>query len=270
MKTINLGQIDLSFHHASAGIYIYLLEHFGYKVAVKSAKHEAMFDQFIAGEVDLLLSAWLPGSHSKYLENFSQYEKLSVIYEPYCIWGVSTQVSDTAVHQIQDLSDPAVAQQFNKLIQGINEGAGISRFSREIVAKYGLDKQGFHFENGSLKTCIDTFVAAEKANEWAIIPLWHPQYIHHQLKIRELKDPENLLRGVDQATTLIRKDSALFDQEALIQILRKIYLGNDVISEIDYYINIEQLSPLKATQKWVQKQFGDIEQYIAHLKNQEV
>ncbi|OJJ23116.1 hypothetical protein BKI52_01835 [marine bacterium AO1-C] len=267
METIALGQIDLSFHHASAGIYVYLLNHFGYEVAVKSAKHEAMFDQFVAGEVELLLSAWLPGSHSKYLKDFDAYEKLSAIYEPYCIWGVPEYVPETTVSTIQDLADPLVASKFNKLIQGINEGAGISRFSREIVTKYGLDKQGFHFENGNLEDCIGTFLHAEKAKEWAVIPLWHPQYIHHQLKIRELKDPENLLRGRDEATTIIRKDSALFANKELMQLLKKIYLGNEVISEIDYYINVEKLTALQATEKWVKKAFGNIDRYIHHLKN---
>ncbi|PWJ41813.1 glycine betaine ABC transporter substrate-binding protein [Sediminitomix flava] len=267
MNTINLGQIDLSFHWASAGVYVNLLKYFGYKVNVSSAPHEAMFNKFKSGEVEILLSAWLPGSHSKYLEGFDDYDKLSVIYRPYCIWGVPEYVPTSFIRKIEDLSQAEIGNKFNKLIQGINPGAGISRFSLEIVAHFQLDQLGFHFANGSLDDCIQAFKNAVEKQEYVVIPLWHPQYIHHDYRIRALEDPENFLRGEDEATTILRKDSVLNENKELISVLQKIDLGNDVISEIDFYINIEGLDAEKASLKWIEEKFGGIESYVSHLKS---
>ena len=64
------------------------------------------------GEIDLLASAWLPSSHEVYLSPMlNQVEKLTVLYEPYCIWGVPDSVSDTDVASVEDLlREPALGR----------------------------------------------------------------------------------------------------------------------------------------------------------------
>ncbi|WP_248802852.1 glycine betaine ABC transporter substrate-binding protein [Pseudomonas sp. MWU13-2100] len=132
---IRIGHIDLSFHEASALEVGRVLIEQGHTVSYASAAHEAAFEMLGRGEVDTLASAWLPSSHEKYLDPLlARVEKVTVLYEPYCIWGVPDFVAVTDVKSIEDLLREPALSRMERLIQGINPGAGISRFSTEMIA----------------------------------------------------------------------------------------------------------------------------------------
>jgi glycine betaine/proline transport system substrate-binding protein len=250
MNTLNqvtLVTIDLSFHVASAGAVISTLARHGISVREIRAPHQEAFERFAAGEGDLLCAAWLPGSHGVYLDPIEQQvERLGVLYEPYAIWAVPDYVPVEEVSVLSDLAKPAVAARMQKLIQGIGPGAGISRFSREIVERYRLDELGYHFENGTLAQCIQAFETAAQSGSWVVVPLWHPQFLHRSWKLRELEDPLGLLRGKDQATLIGRKASLEKLPTAAVEDLKIMSLGNRVVTELDYQISQQGVDPRKA------------------------
>ena len=180
-RQLVLGQIDLSFHVASAAVVRAILERAGVKTVTRQAPHEALYAMLARGEVDMLVSAWLPGSHGVYVDPMqSELIKLGVLYEPYAIWGVPDYVPTHVVEQVADLAKPEVAACMDKRVQGIGPGAGISRFSREIIETYRLHECGYTFHNGALKDCTDAFERAYDDRRWVVVPLWHPQYLHHR------------------------------------------------------------------------------------------
>lgn len=89
-----IGQIALSFHVASAAVVRAILERGGVKTITREAPHEDMYAMLARGEVDILVSVWLPGSHGVYVEPIERdLIRLGVLYEPYAIWGVSGELS---------------------------------------------------------------------------------------------------------------------------------------------------------------------------------
>jgi glycine betaine/proline transport system substrate-binding protein len=231
---VRVGHIDLSFHDAAAREVEAILERHGHSIERSAAPHEEMFKRLGRNEVDILCSAWLPASHEIYLKPIEeQIRKITVLYEPYCIWGVPDYVPEADVAAVSDLlSEPALSK-MERLIQGINPGAGISRFSRDIVKQYGLDLAGYHFENGSEADCFDRFEEAYSEKRWIVIPLWHPQYLHHRYSIRALAEPKGLLGGADQATLIVRRDAESRISEEALSELSAMYLGNRKVSELD-------------------------------------
>ncbi|MEO0486108.1 MAG: glycine betaine ABC transporter substrate-binding protein [Pseudomonadota bacterium] len=246
-----LGQVGLSFHTAAAAVLAEVLEDLGHTIDIREAPHEDMFATLGRGEVDLVCSAWLPASHGGYIAPFeSELEKLAVIYTPYCIWGISAD-APADITSVEDLAKPEIAAQFRKLIQGITPGAGISRFSRQMIIDYGLEQHGFHFENGTVEDCCGAYLEATRAGELAVVPLWHPQWLHTEAKLRELRDPKGLLGGQDDATLVLRKDAAHKISAAGLSFLRKVTLGNAVVSELDQAICREGLSAREAAKRWI-------------------
>lgn len=232
-ELIRVGHIDLSFHDASARAVEAVLERHDLKVERSAAPHEAMFAALTAGEVDILVSAWLPASHGKYLAPIEdQVRKLTVLYHPYCIWGVPEHVPQCAVATIADLLKPDVLERMDRRIQGINPGAGISRFSQAIVQEYGLAAAAYHFEPGTEADCFDRFERATVDGDWIVVPLWHPQYLHNRYRIRPLEEPKGLLGGKDDATLIVRSD-AIAKIGPAIDELSALYLGNDRVSAMD-------------------------------------
>jgi glycine betaine/proline transport system substrate-binding protein len=251
-RPIRLGHIALSFHAASAAVVQRILEAHGHSVESSAFPHEEMFQRYGAGEVDMLVSAWLPASHGGYLAPFEAATlKLGVLYEPYCIWGVPDYVPSDAVASVVDLVRPEIAARMSKLIRGINPGAGISRFSKAMIAAYGLDKAGYHFETGSESDCFDRFEAAVARMEWVVVPLWHPQYLHHSYRIRELAEPRGLLGGRDQATLIVSQDTAQRIAPQALVALTDLALGNQAVSDLDFMISKEAKSALEAADWWL-------------------
>ena len=231
---IRVGHIDLSFHDASAREVEAILERHGHSIERHAAPHERMFEILGDGGVDVLVSAWLPASHEKYLTPIEhQVRKVTVLYQPYCIWGVPEHVPETSVASVSDLLNPDVLKRMDRRIQGINPGAGISRFSARIVEEYELAAVGYHFETGSEADCFDRFEAAAASGEWIVIPLWHPQYLHHRYRIRALDEPKGLLGGKDEATLIVRRDAEARIGEAALAELAQLHLGNAKVSALD-------------------------------------
>ncbi len=250
-RKLVVGQIALSFHIAAAAVVTNLLEEAGVQVELRTAPHEKTFALLARSEIDLVVSAWLPHSHGAYIAPFEHnLVKLAKIYEPYCIWGIPDYAPEH-IRSISDLANPEVANLFCKLIQGIGPGAGISRFSREIVSEYALDEHGFHFENGSLAECTTAFEKALAARELAVVPLWHPQWLNDAHEIRELKDPKGLLRGADEATLVLHSRAAEKLPPEALCLLSRVHLGNAVVSGLDRRICQDGLSPAEAADEWI-------------------
>ncbi|QDL90992.1 glycine/betaine ABC transporter substrate-binding protein [Paroceanicella profunda] len=231
---IRVGHIDLSFHDASAHEVERVLAAHGHEIERDAAPHEEMFRRLGRGDVDMLVSAWLPSSHDTYLGPIEdQVMKVTVLYEPYCIWGVPDYVPEDEVASVQDLLRSPVLRRMERLIQGINPGAGISRFSKAIIAAYDLGSAGYHFETGTEAQCFDRFEDAHDRGAWIVVPLWHPQYLHARYRIRELAEPRGLLGGADKATLVVRKDAMSRIAPAALEELSRLTLGNPRVSELD-------------------------------------
>ena len=231
---IRIGHIALSFHEASAREVARVLESHGHEVTFASAPHEEAFAMLGRGEVDILASAWLPSSHETYLAPMLEdVDKIAVIYEPYCIWGVPDYVPQSAVASVTDLLREPALSKMELIIQGINPGAGISRFSAEMIKQYGLDAAGYVFRTGSEADCFDRYEAAVVQGRWVVVPLWHPQFLHHRYRIRALKEPKGLLGTRDDATLVVRKEARLRIGAAALKDLSQLYIGNPRLSELE-------------------------------------
>ncbi|MFC5475085.1 glycine betaine ABC transporter substrate-binding protein [Paraherbaspirillum soli] len=251
IQKLVIATIDLSFHVAASAVVRSVLAPHGIALEEIRAPHEQAFELLRQGKADLLCSAWLPGSHGAYVAPMlDQLEQLAVLYEPYALWGVPDYVPAAEVRSVADLARPDVAQRMTKLIQGIGPGAGISRFSREIMTHYQLDRAGYRFENGSLIDCVTAFEQAAAEQRWCVVPLWQPQYLHWTHGIRELEEPSGLLRGKDQATLMVRKTSLEKMPESALASLRNLSLGNRTVTYLDYLISSQRQSPDAAVRLW--------------------
>jgi glycine betaine/proline transport system substrate-binding protein len=233
MTRLRVGHIDLSFHDASALEVEAVLQRHGHAIERSAAPHEETFRRMGRGEIDVLVSAWLPASHGRYLAPFrSEVREITVLYEPYCIWGVPDYVP-ASIAGVADLLMRPALDRMERLIQGINPAAGISRFSETMIVEYGLAAAGYHFRTGTEQDCFGRFEDAVAASRWVVIPLWHPQALHHRHRIRALEEPKGLLGGTDKATLIVRRDAEASIGQAALAELAMLHLGNDRLSALD-------------------------------------
>lgn len=143
-----------------------------------------------------------------------------------------------------------VAERMKAQIQGINPGAGITRFSIQMK-EYELSDSGYEFFTGSEGDCFDAFESTVANKEWVIVPLWKPQFLHYRYDIREIKEPKGLLGIVDRAVLLLRNDKKSLFSEEQIQKLDSLRFSNDIIAELDYKVCREGKSQDAVTHAWL-------------------
>ncbi|MGL6313597.1 glycine betaine ABC transporter substrate-binding protein [Vibrio sp. WXL103] len=253
-QTIKLGVTDLSFHRTTASLATNVLTDMGFEVERVFSPHQENFTKLKSGQVDLLSSAWLPSSHGIYkadVEEAVPLIELGLHYQPYALWGVPDYVPVESVAQVSDLVKPDVVAKMNSKIQGINPGAGITRFSIQMMEEYDLTEAGYSFFTGTEDDCFGAFESAVAKGEWVIVPLWKPQFLHHGYKIRELEEPKGLLGIVDRAVLLLREDKkSLFTPEQLLR-LDTLRFSNEIIAELDYQVCREGGDQDAVTRKWL-------------------
>lgn len=251
-SALTVGNIALSFHRAAAAVVRRVLEAHGHQVISVEASHEKLFELQRAGRVDVLVSAWLPSSHDTYLGPYRDHvHVLAPHYRPFCVWALPPYVPSKAVEEVADLARPEVAERMTLTIDGINRGAGISRFSARIVTEYGLDQVGYTFRPG---TEADFSARVERGiadREWFVIPLWRPQYLNRLHLLRTIAEPKGLLGTVDAASPVVHRDAIDRIHPDVLTRLGALYLGNDGVEEIDTLINVEGLTPLQAADRYL-------------------
>lgn len=249
---LTVGNIALSFHRAAAAVTRRVLEAHGHQVAGVEAPHEHLFQRQQAGEVDVLVSAWLPSSHGTYLAPYrDEVRVLAPHYEPYCVWAVPPYVPADLVGEVADLAHPEVAERMTLTIDGINPGAGISRFSARMVAEYGLDQAGYTFTPGTEPAFIARVEQGIADREWFVIPLWRPQYLNRLHRLRAIAEPKGLLGTVDAASPVIHRETLDRIHPEALTVLDTLHLGNDGIEELDALINADGLTPLQAADRYL-------------------
>jgi glycine betaine/proline transport system substrate-binding protein len=238
-----VGHIGLSFHGAASEQVQLVLRSHGHDIERSAAPHVEMFARMGRGEVDLLCAAWLPWSHGGYYERIAeQVRPVSVLYEPYPIWAVPDYVP-ADIASIPDLLREPALDRMERLIQGMAPGAGISEMSPRAISAYGLDRVGYHFENGTEDDCIGRMVTAIAERRWVVMPFWHPQAVHRRHRLRRLRDPKAILGAVDNATLLVlRASEALVGEHALAD-LSSLYLGNELVTLLDGNIRRRSSTP---------------------------
>lgn len=256
-RSVTMGVTDLSFHRVAGSLTAHVLNGMGVEVERVCSPHEANFQKLKSGETDMLASAWLPSSHGGYKAEVEETVPLRVLglhYEPYALWGVPDYVPESAVAEVADLLKPDVLYKMKRDIQGINPGAGITRFSIKMMSEYGLSDAGYDFHTGSEEDCLTAFENAVEKGDWVVVPLWKPQFLHFKHKIRELKEPKGLLGVVDKAVLLLREDKSSLFTDDEFKTLESLRWSNDIIAELDYRVCREN-KPLDAvTKDWLDSQ----------------
>ncbi|MCM2425008.1 glycine betaine ABC transporter substrate-binding protein [Streptomyces sp. RKAG337] len=251
---LTVGNISLSFHRAAAAVTQRILEDAGHEVRTIEAPHQQLFALQALGEIDVLVSAWLPSSHGEYLAGYrDDVHVLGPHYEPYCIWAVPSYVPVDAVSEVADLARSDVATRMTRTIDGINPGAGISRFSAAMVKEYGLDRHRYTFQPGTEHTFVNRVERGIAEREWFVIPIWRPQYLNLLHGLRPIAEPKGLLGGVDAASPIITdRAMAVIAPEALER-LQGLHLGNEGVESIDKLINVDGLTPLDAADRYLRR-----------------
>jgi len=260
-----MGQISLSFYGVTGAVVRQVLERLGHPVEIVQGSHGQIFPRLGAGEVDLLVAAWLPYGHATYWERYgSQAESIAVLYEgARFAWMVPTYVPADVVAQIDDLKKPEVLTRMEKTIQGTGRDSGNMMVSAEVLQAYGLEQAGYRLVPGTLSEFYGSYDRAVAAQRWFVMPLWFPNFINRVGNMRPIAEPRQLLGQANAGTLLASRAWVHRAPEGTLRVLRRMHLGMDAVEEMDYAVNRGGKSLDQAARDWMQRNQSKVDAWFA-------
>ncbi len=177
-----------------------LEQEMGYEVEILPVAAAAMWQAVGSGDVDGMVTAWLPVTHGDYLKKVADsVEDLGPITTDAKVgWVVPSYVSIDSIEEMK-----ANADKFENKIIGIDPGAGLMKMSEDTMQAYGLDD--FELVEGSGATMTAALADAVKNKKWVVVTGWSPHWMFGRWDLKYLKDPKGTLGGSETINTVVRK-----------------------------------------------------------------
>ncbi|WP_236784367.1 glycine betaine ABC transporter substrate-binding protein [Alteribacter salitolerans] len=159
-----------------------ILEDMGYTVELQEADAGAVYTGLSRGDLDVFMDAWLPDMHENYMNQYEDtIESVSVSYEEGELgWVIPDYVE--GVETIEDLKGQE--DLFDNRIYGIEEGAGMTETSREMIQSFDLDLDYVASSESGMLSEVQRHVSSE---EPILFLGWrpHPMFVEYDLTVLE-------------------------------------------------------------------------------------
>ncbi|WP_088104553.1 glycine betaine ABC transporter substrate-binding protein [Halalkalibacter urbisdiaboli] len=159
-----------------------IIEDMGYTVNETNADAGGVYTGMSRGDLDVFMDAWLPVMHANYMEKYGDtLDDTAVSYsEGELGWVIPTYVE--GIDSVEDLKGKE--DQFGGKIYGIEEGAGMTVTSREMIDEVGLDLEYVASSEGGMLAQAQRLMSN---NEPVLFLGWrpHPMFANYDLKVLE-------------------------------------------------------------------------------------
>ncbi|WP_426141606.1 glycine betaine ABC transporter substrate-binding protein [Pseudomonas sp. DWP3-1-2] len=218
----------------------------GYDVKLQSLAAGIMWQAVATDKLDMMLSAWLPGTHSEY---YAKYKDQVVNYGP--------NFKDAKIGLIvpeyvkaQTIDDLKTDDSYKKKITGIDAGSGVMLKTDQAIKDYGLD--GYKLQASSGAGMIAELTRAEKRNESIVVTGWVPHWMFAKWKLRFLEDPKGVF-GAAETVDNIGSKGLEAKAPDIAEFLKKFqWASKDEIGEVMLAIQ-DGAKPDAAAKDWVAK-----------------
>lgn len=201
-NVVKIAYVEWSCATASTNLVKAVLEEkLHKKVEILPVSAAAMWQAVASGDVDGMVTAWLPVTHGNYLKKVKdKVVDLGVIVPGAKIGLV---VPDYVTIDSIDQLEGAKAKFSGKII-GIDPGAGIMTKTEKAIKDYDL--KGYTLVEGSDATMTAALSDAIKHKEWVVITGWTPHWMFGRWQLKYLKDPKGVFGGDENIHAIVSKN----------------------------------------------------------------
>ncbi len=200
-KKVKLAYVEWDCATTSTNVAAAVIkEKLGYDVELLPVTAAAMWQALGTGDVDAMVTAWLPVTHKDYYEKVkSKVENLGPIAKGAGLfWVVPGYVTIDSMADLKGKAD-----KFDGKIIGIDPGSGLMKLSEKAVKQYGL--KDYTLVEGSGATMTAALSDAIKNKKWIVVTGWAPHWMYGRWQLKNLKDPKGVLGKSEEIDTVVRK-----------------------------------------------------------------
>ncbi|MBU3058982.1 glycine betaine ABC transporter substrate-binding protein [Pseudomonas indica] len=254
--TLKIGYVDgwsdsVATTHVAAEV---IKQKLGYDVQLMPVATGIMWQGVAKGQLDAMLSAWLPVTHGSYYEklkdevvdlgpNFND-AKIGLIVPEY--------VTAKSIGDLQAQKDA-----FRGRIVGIDAGSGVMLKTDQAIKDYGLDYK-LQASSGSAMTA--ELARSINANKPVAVTGWIPHWMFAKWKLRFLEDPKGVYGDAEHVDNIVNPG---LEKKApqVVAFLKKFSWKPDEIGQVMLAIE-EGAKPAAAAQKWVSENPQRVQEWL--------
>ena len=167
------------------------LSKLGYNVETKTFSDAAVLYAGVAnGDVDMYPSSWPEVTHKQYMDEYGdKLEDVGAYYDN-AVLTIAVPKYMKDINSIEDLKGKG--KDFDGKIIGIEPGAGLTKATKGMIPKYGLDKE-YELVTSSTAAMLTELGNATDAEEDIVVTLWRPFWANNAYPVKDLKDPKGAM-----------------------------------------------------------------------------
>lgn len=256
-QAVNLAYVEWETEVASTNVVGQVLEDLGYDVTLTPLDNGIMWEAIANGEVDGMVSAWLPQTHAPQVEKYKdQLDDLGVNLEGGKIGMVVPSYMD--VDSIEDLTDEA-----GKTITGIDPGANMTKATEEAYKVYPNLEDWTVLTSSSVAMTGALKHAIENGEE-IIVTGWSPHWKFNAFDLKYLDDPQGIYGTEEYIGTFARKGFKE-DNPGAHSVLKNFYWTPEDIESVMFDI-MEGMDPKEAAKKWIKNNEDKVAEWTKDVK----
>lgn len=258
--TFNLAYPEWSSEIASSNVVRVVLEQAGYKVSMTSLGVAILYQALADGQIDGMVSAWLPSTHKEYYEmrDKDKFVNLGPNLEGTRLGlVVPAYTYEAGVQSIVDLK--TYADKFQNKIVGIEPGAGITKRTKNVIRIYGLKQMRLQQTSDLIMAA--SLADAVKNHQDIVVTGWTPHWMFERFDLKYLKDPRNGYGDLEKIVTLVRKGLKQ-DMPEAYAILDNFYWTPKEMDEVMLMNQEKGSDPYENAKKWVAAHPERVKQWL--------
>ena len=163
------------------------------------------YQSLARGDLDLMLMAWLPGTHRDYWARVrDQVRDFGPMYTGRLGLVVPQYVPETDLFSIAQLSEPEIAARFDNRIQGIDPGSALNQATLQALKTYSLESMQLVAASSAVMAAVVAQAIADQ--RWLIATSWTPHWMFARYQLRFLADPQRVFVGTEQIHAIGRSE----------------------------------------------------------------
>lgn len=256
-ETINLAYVEWDTEVASTHVVGQVLENLGYDVTLTPLDNGIMWEALANGEVDGMVSAWLPQTHAPQVEKYKN--KIDDLGENLTGAKIGLVVpSYMDVNSIEDLTNEA-----KRTITGIEPGANMMVTTENAYKEYH-NLEGWHVLTSSAGAMTAALSQALAKNEEIIITGWSPHWIFNAFDLKYLDDPKGIYGAEEYIGTFARK-GLKEENSGAYSVLKNFHWTAEDIESVMFDI-MEGTNPKEAAKKWIKDNEEKVSEWSKDIK----
>lgn len=256
-QAVNLAYVEWETEVASTHVIGQVLEDLGFDVTLTPLDNGIMWEALANGEVDGMVSAWLPQTHAPQVEKYKgQIDDLGENLQGGKIGLVVPSYMD--VDSIEDLTDEA-----DKKITGIEPGANITG-TTERASEIYPNLEGWTVLSSSSVAMTAALKQAIENEEEIIVTGWSPHWKFNLFDLKYLDDPKGMYGTDEYIGTFARKGFKEDNPEAY-SVLNNFHWTPQDIESVMYDI-MEGMEPKEAAKKWIKENEDKVAEWTKEVK----